>query len=66
MKRGPKMSRQLRAEFTLAQVGGRPRQLGLDVLVKLRAAIKRISHSTDPRVQRCLGTMGQKYLEVQV
>jgi hypothetical protein len=64
MKFGPKMSRELRAEFLLTQVNGPPRRLRPATLEKIRAEVGRLALSTNPRVQEFVGMMAKRYPEL--
>jgi hypothetical protein len=64
LKRGPRMSRELRAEFLSSQINGPPRRLRPATLEKLRAEVKRLALSTNPRVQEFVGMMAERYPEM--
>jgi hypothetical protein len=64
MKFGPKMGRELRAEFLLTQVKGPPRRLSPATLEKIRAEVERLALSTNPRVQEFVSVMAARYPEL--
>lgn len=60
MKHGPRMSRQMRAEFLSDQVNGTPRRLSAGTLQKLKAELPWITQSTGPSVRRFVVRMRAK------
>jgi hypothetical protein len=64
MKFAPRMSRQMRAEFLLAKIGGPRRQLSPTTLEKIKAEVSRLALSTNPRVQEFVSVMAVRYPEL--
>jgi len=64
MKFGPRMTRQMRAEFLLTEVNGPPRRLSPATLEKIRAEVGRLALSTNPRVQEFVSAMATRYPEL--
>jgi hypothetical protein len=65
MKRGPRMSREMRTEYTLVEIDGAQRRMRPEIIAKLRGELERLSHSTDARVMRFVLKMRQRYPEVR-
>jgi hypothetical protein len=61
LKYGPKMGRELRAEFLSVQVNAPPRRLTPATVAKLKAELARLATSNDPRVRRFLASMAERY-----
>jgi hypothetical protein len=65
LKRGPKLSRQMRAEFALCQIGGAPRRLSPAVLAKLKAEIVRIGCNGTRQGFKFAQKMFERYPELK-
>jgi hypothetical protein len=61
LKHGPRMSRQMRAEYLLVEVGSGPRTLTPATLAKIRGELARLSQSTDARVRQFVALMAERY-----
>ncbi len=61
MKFGPRMGRELRAEFLSVQTGAAPRTLSPATLAKIRTELERLALSTNPRVRQFVAAMRDRY-----
>jgi hypothetical protein len=64
LKHGPRMGRQMRAEFLLTEIGAPPRRLSPATLAKIRLELVRLSQSNKPEVRRFVTLMRGRYPEV--
>src|ERR1019366_1613087 len=60
LKRGPRMSRQLRTEFTLCQFDAPPRQLRPELIAKIKPELQRLGQSGNPRGLQFLHEMQER------
>ena len=65
LKRGPRMTRQMRADYALAQISARPRQLAPKVAAKLKTELMRLAGSGNPRTAKLVETMFSRYAEMR-
>lgn len=65
LKRGPRLSREARAEYLLWMVDGAPRRLSPGTIEKLRLELARLATSPDPRVRGFIEVMRGRYPEVR-
>jgi hypothetical protein len=66
LKRGPRMSRELRAEFALTLIDAPPRKLRPEVVEKIKKEIERLAQSAHPAVVRFAQTMLERYPELRL
>jgi hypothetical protein len=64
LKHGPKMSRQMRAEFAACQVDAPPRRLRPEVANKIRTELARLEQSANPGARRFCAAMRDRYPEI--
>jgi len=60
-KHGPKMSKQMRAEYIADAAGAKPRQLSPAVIRQFRSELARLALSPKPAVQRFVRQMICRY-----
>jgi hypothetical protein len=65
LKRGPKLSRQLRAEFALCQIDAPPRRLSPAVLAKIKTEVVRIGTNGTRQGFKFAEAMFKRYPELR-
>jgi len=63
-KRGPRMSRQVRAEYVAVQADLPTRRLSPEIMAKIRSEVDRLALSPDPRVRHFVEVMHARYPEL--
>ncbi len=64
MKFGPRLSRQMRAEYLGVQINAPRRELKPEILSKIRRKLERLAHSESPAVMRFIRQMKARYSEL--
>jgi hypothetical protein len=65
LKRGPRMSREMRAEYGLVLIGAPPRKLTPEVLAKLKSEIVRIGNNGTRQGFEFAEKMFERYPELK-